>query len=59
MKFKNVRPTDFGIEYDVEMTKDEAAYLTSFAVERLLQEGIIAISAYESEQEVELRETSH
>jgi hypothetical protein len=59
MKFKNVQRTDSGVTFDVEASNLECSYLVNFAVERLLQEGIIAINERETEQEVFLRETTH
>lgn len=59
MKFKNVRRNEDGVTFDVEATNVECSYLVNFAVERLLQEGIISINERESEQEVSLQETSH
>lgn len=59
MKFKNVKPAENGISFDVDCTNQEVAYLINWAVERLLQEGILSINSYEPEQEVQLRETAH
>lgn len=59
MKFKNVTPSETGMSFDVECSNQEVAYLVNWAVERLLQEGILSINSYEPEQEVELRETAH
>jgi hypothetical protein len=50
MKFKNVQRTDSSVTFDVETSNMECSYLVNFAVERLLQEGIIALNE---------RETSH
>lgn len=59
MKFKNVKPGETGCSFDVEASNQEVSYLVNWAVERLLQEGILSINSYEPEQEVELRETAH
>lgn len=57
MKFTNVREGNNGVVFDVEASKAECSYLVSFAVERLLQEGIIALN--DTGEEVTLRETTH
>ena len=59
MKFENVKPTDTGYSFDVVATNQEVSYLVNWAVNRLLQEGIISINSYQPEQEVALRETTH
>lgn len=52
MKFKNVKHVDGKVEYEVEMTEQEVAFLTSYAVETLIKEGLISI-AENQEQFVE------
>ena len=59
MKFKNVKPKEGGMSFDVEASNQEVSFLFNWAVERLLQEGILALNNYEETQEVDLRETSH
>ena len=59
MKFTNVKPAEDGCSFDVVATNQEVSYLVNWAVDRLLQEGIISINSYQPEQEVTLRETAH
>lgn len=59
MKFKNVRQVETGLAFDVECSNQEVSYLVNWAVERLLQEGILSINSSEPEQEVQFRETAH
>lgn len=59
MKFTNVQSTEDGLKFDVETSSQEATYLINFAVERLLQEGILSINDCVGTQEVQLRETAH
>ena len=59
MKFKDIKQIENGIGFNVEASKEEVAFLVDFAVERLIAEGIISLNQYETEQEVELRGTSH
>lgn len=57
MKFKNVKPEGSGFTFDVECSNQEVSYLVTWAVERLIQEGILSLNSFASEQEVELPET--
>lgn len=55
MKFKNIKQVDTGLSFDVECTNSEVVYLVNFAVERLLQEGVLSLhDTHQTEQEVTL-----
>ncbi len=57
MKFSNIQKTEEGgLRYDVKSSREEAAFLIDFAVNRLIAEGVISISAENDEQEVTLRD---
>jgi len=56
MKFKNVKPTEDGVTFDVEASHQEVAWLVDYAVDDLLKAGIIAINTTQEEQEIELDE---
>lgn len=57
MKFKDIRQVGDKLSFNTEMSPQEAEWLVSWAVERLLQEGILSISCSEPEQEVSLGTT--
>lgn len=59
MKFTNVRSTENGLKFDVETSSQETSYLITFAVEQLLQEGILSLNECLTTQEVQLKETAH
>lgn len=61
MQFSNIQETEEGgLRYDVKSSREEAAFLIDFAVNRLIAEGLISISADgETEQNVELKDTRY
>lgn len=59
MKFKNVKLVNNKLEFNVEASDQEVEYLVTFAVEQLMQEGILSINSYPEEQEVDLKGVTH
>lgn len=62
MKFKNIQYSEDGtsVNFDVEATADETAFLVNHAVNHLLTSGLIALNNVETtEQEISLDEVKH
>ena len=59
MKFKNIRTSEEGVEFDVEASNQEVSWLVNYAVEDLMKVGILSINENLTEQDVELREVTH
>lgn len=54
MKFTNINKIATGMSFTAKVSDQEAEYLINFAIDKLLQEGILSLQVDNEEQDIPL-----